>query len=115
MYQAFVKFIREIAFGRRISGDLTLTLNHILQFVTGASEEPVLGFHIKSSIKVLIPKEYQVEVVNADSREFKTAVIFTPSSHTCIHVLNLPRPTHACALLDNKELFDLYDLCFSTD
>ena len=117
VYQAFVKYLREVAAGRRSSGDVTLSLNHILQFVTGASEEPVLGFHLKPSIKFVLPKEYQVQVVNADASEpsFKTAVAFTPSSHTCIHVLNLPRPTHAHALLDKKELFELYDLCFSTD
>ena len=117
VYQAFVKYLREVAAGRRSSGDVTLSLNHILHLVTGASEEPVLGFHLKPSIKFVLPKEYQVQVVNADASEpsFKTAVAFTPSSHTCIHVLNLPRPTHSHALLDNKELFELYDLCSLTE
>ncbi|XP_021374215.1 uncharacterized protein LOC110463717, partial [Mizuhopecten yessoensis] len=46
VYAKFVKYIREVASGHR--GDVTL--NSILQFVTGADEEPILGYQIKPTI-----------------------------------------------------------------
>lgn len=39
-YSIFIKYLREVARGRRED----LTLEHILQFTTGVDEEPVLGF-----------------------------------------------------------------------
>ena len=40
VYGLFVKYIRQVASGRRPP----VTLSSILIFVTGAAEEPVLGF-----------------------------------------------------------------------
>lgn len=45
MYALFVKYIREVGSGRR-----SLTLQNVLAFCTGATEEPVLGFSINPSI-----------------------------------------------------------------
>ena len=39
VYSKFVKYVREVASGRRVT-----SLENILEFVTGASEEPPLGF-----------------------------------------------------------------------
>ena len=39
VYAKFVKYVREVSSGRRV-----VTLENILEFVTGASEEPPLGF-----------------------------------------------------------------------
>ena len=44
LYSMFVKYEREVAGGKRLSGQKKLELSDILQFTTGASEEPVLGF-----------------------------------------------------------------------
>jgi len=46
VYSKFIKYVREVSSGRRVT-----TLPNILEFVTGASEEPLLGFAIKPSIK----------------------------------------------------------------
>ena len=43
----FVKYIREVASGRRKN----VNLSHILVFVTGCSEEPTLGFAVKPNIE----------------------------------------------------------------
>ena len=39
MYAKFVKYVREVSSGQRV-----VALENILEFVTGASEEPLLGF-----------------------------------------------------------------------
>ena len=41
-YHLFDTYIREIAAGRRVCGEVTLTLNHIFQFVTEAAKEPIM-------------------------------------------------------------------------
>ena len=46
VYACFVKYVRQVASGRRHP----LSLSSILIFVTGAAEEPVLGFTIQPSI-----------------------------------------------------------------
>ena len=61
-YHLFVTYIREVAAGRRICGEVTLTLNHILQFVTGAAEEPILGFALHPSIEFTLPKEVHIGI-----------------------------------------------------
>ena len=45
-YALFVKYVREVSSGRRDG----ITLSHLLAFVTGASEEPVLGFVLHPSM-----------------------------------------------------------------
>ena len=44
VYNAFIRYIREVSAGRRVMGSVNITLGHILQFVCGTDEEPVLGF-----------------------------------------------------------------------
>ena len=39
IYSKFVKYVRDVSSGRRV-----VTLGNILEFVTGTSEEPLLGF-----------------------------------------------------------------------
>lgn len=39
VYSKFVKYVRDVSSGRRV-----VTLGNILEFVTGTSEEPPLGF-----------------------------------------------------------------------
>ena len=46
VYTAFYRYMREVAAGRRVNECTTVTLNHILQFVCGADEEPALAFFI---------------------------------------------------------------------
>ncbi|XP_061188056.1 uncharacterized protein LOC133196140 [Saccostrea echinata] len=92
VYAAFTKYLREVESGRR----MPLTLNHILQFVTGASEEPVLGFFLHPSI------------------EFVCAMnSFLPTANTCSNSLKLPRPTGDLPLPSHTDLFNLYDYAFS--
>ena len=98
VYSAFVRYLKEVAAGRSMSGNTTLNLGHILQFVTGTDEEPILGF-------VLSPEIIFVECV---------AHAFTPTANTCINVLNLPFPTNSNDLPDDNFLFNLYDLAFTS-
>ena len=68
VYGKLVKYIREVESGRRV-----VTLENILEFITGASEEPPLGFsqepHIefevglRTSMVPVIPKEDPNEVI----------------------------------------------------
>ena len=46
VYACFVKYVRQVASGRRHP----LSLSSILIFVTGAAEEPILGFTMQPSI-----------------------------------------------------------------
>ena len=62
LYHLFVTYIREVAAGRRLCGEETLTLGHILQFATGAAEEPILGFELQPSIEFVLPKEVNIRV-----------------------------------------------------
>lgn len=98
VYQLFVRYVREVAGGRRICGNLTLSLGNILQFSTGTTEEPILGFQIHPSIEFTIPQE---------------ANSFTPCAHTCINALSLPRATLGSPLPDMERLFGIYDLAFA--
>ena len=50
VYSKFVKYLRDVASGRRVT-----TLENILEFVTGASEEPLLGFTQQPSIHFMVP------------------------------------------------------------
>ncbi|XP_062572412.1 uncharacterized protein LOC134234367 [Saccostrea cucullata] len=93
VYAAFVRYLREVASGRREH----LSIGNILQFVTGAEEEPVLGFQIPPTIQF-------PEVINS----------FIPTANTCINSLQLPRPKPSIDtnLPEDKELFALYDYAF---
>ena len=78
--------------GRRING---VTLPHILQFTTGASDEPGLGFIINPSIVFI-----------------DATTSFIPTANTCICCLNLPLATHQIHLANAQNRFPLYDLAF---
>ncbi|XP_061168808.1 uncharacterized protein LOC133178056 [Saccostrea echinata] len=93
VYAAFVRYFREVASGRREH----LSIANILQFVTGADEEPVLGFQIPPTIQF-------PEVINS----------LIPTANTCINSLQLPRPKPSIDtnLPEDKELFALYDYAF---
>ena len=49
VYGKFVKYMREVASGRRV-----VSLENMLEFVTGASEEPTLGFDIHPGIEFVV-------------------------------------------------------------
>ncbi|XP_065672015.1 uncharacterized protein LOC136089853 [Hydra vulgaris] len=49
IYSMFVKYVREVASGRREC----VSLANILSFVTGASEEPLLGFALQPSVEFI--------------------------------------------------------------
>ena len=70
----------------------------VLQFVTGADEEPVLGFKIAPSIH--FP---EVEIS------------FLPTANTCINCLQLPcpQPTLDANLPEDSKLFEIYDYAFA--
>ena len=66
MYTKFVKYVRDVSSGRRAP-----TLENILEFVTGAGEEPPLGFargpsiqFVETENKELITTENEVLYCN---------------------------------------------------
>lgn len=95
VYAAFYRYMREVAAGRRVNECTTVTLNHILQFVCGADEEPALGFSICPQIRFV-----------------SSSGFFLPSSNTCTNTLNLPSPSSTVDLPSDDILFNVYDLAF---
>ncbi|KAJ8299975.1 LOW QUALITY PROTEIN: hypothetical protein KUTeg_021494 [Tegillarca granosa] len=73
-----------------------ISVGKILQFVTGAEEEPVVGFTMKPTIQF---------VEKDDS--------FIPTANTCINCLRLPRPSSTILLPEDPELFRMYDYAFA--
>lgn len=106
-FSVFVKYLREVAAGRRTCGEKKLDLGTILKFVTGTPEVPPLGFSINPKITFGIPQE---PLVNGHKKPN-----FTPSAHTCSNELTLPRGTHVWNLPEENVLFPLYDLAFTQD
>ena len=89
LYRYF-KFSIPLTFlGGRRSG---VTLGHILQFATGAEEEPILGFTINPSLEA--------------------TTTFLPTSNTFTCCLKLPHATNELPLPPSQELHSLYDLAF---
>lgn len=72
-----------------------LTLSNLMECVTGASEEPVLGFTLQPSIEF-------VEV----------GISFLPTANTCSNSMTLPRPSSELEIPADDKLFDLYDYAF---
>ena len=64
MYGKFVKYVREVASGRRVT-----SLENILEFVTGASEEPTLGFDRQPCIEFVLAtvKEAKIDRTEDDT------------------------------------------------
>ena len=73
-----------------------ITLGHVLQFLTGTDEEPVLGFALQPSIKFV-----------EEPRSF------IPTANTCINCMKIPRPTLQQAMPPKEFLFNLYDHAFA--
>ena len=118
-YQCLVRYIREVAGGRRSCGDMTLDLGHILKFATGATEEPVLGFRIHPSIEFHVPNEVEMDLPQSarDGEVAGTAKVvpcFTPTAHTCINVLKIPRATLSIPIPCSERLYNIYDLAFAS-
>lgn len=78
--------------GRRV----TVGLRDVLQFATGATEEPVLGFVLHPSIEFV---------------ESTPSTSFIPS--TCTNTLKIPRPSAEIPLPQEEDLFSYYDYAFS--
>lgn len=96
-YQCFLKYLQAAASGIRGS----ITLNHLLQFVTGTDEEPPLGFCLPP--KITFPS---VDDANRWS--------FIPSANTCSNTLHLPRCVSGrFPLPQENALFDIYDVAFA--
>ena len=83
--------------GRRKCGEaaeeVTVTLEHILRFTTGAEIEPLSGFQIAPS------------TIFVESGTEK----FLPTSNSCINQLVLPRAGNSYKLPNEKDWFDLFD------
>ncbi|XP_069110269.1 uncharacterized protein [Argopecten irradians] len=92
VYAAFLRYLREVASGRR----RCVTLGKVLQFTTSSEEEPVLGFELHPSI-----------VFHGVDESF------IPTANTCINVMRMPRPTVHMQLPEEAKLFELYDYAFS--
>lgn len=95
IYAAFNKYCREAASGRRGN----VTLNHVLQFVTGADEEPLLGFGASPAI--------EFHEASGDK-----AWNFVPFANTCANTLHLRRPTSEYDLPSEEDLFEIFDYAF---
>lgn len=74
-----------------------ISLQNVLQFATGSTEEPVLGFTLHPSIEFV---------------EVKQGSSFLPTANTCINTMQLPRPSLLIDLPPTEELFKLYDYAF---
>ncbi|XP_053383435.1 uncharacterized protein LOC123541168 [Mercenaria mercenaria] len=92
VYSMFIKYLREVAAGRREK----LTLASILVFACSTDEEPLLGFKIQPTI---------VFCAAGDG--------FLPTASTCVNSLTLPRATTTNQLPGQEELFKLYDYAFT--
>lgn len=57
VYALFIKYIREVASGRRGN----VSLGNILSFTTGCSEEPILGFSFQPTMRFIASEEYIIE------------------------------------------------------
>lgn len=91
VYHLFVRYVREVSSGRRSCSDL----GQILAFVTGSTEEPVLGFSVGPAIEFV-----------------KACAGFLPTAHTCGNILSIPIATTNNPLPSQDQLFDIYDMAF---
>ena len=73
VYQMFVKYVREVAASRRMCSRTTLDLSHILQFATGSTEEPILGFMVQPSVEFILPREVKLASQQVQSGKEHTA------------------------------------------
>ena len=69
VYAKFVKYVREVSSGQRV-----VTLENILEFVTGASEEPLLGFARSPNIHFV---EVVAKELTTTENEVRMIFVFT--------------------------------------
>ena len=110
IYAKFIKYIRETAAGRRC-----VKLEDVLIFVTGASEEPVLGFQMHPSIPFVPSELTPCSQPDANGPIAKSRIMadFTPKAMICDNSLHLPRATVSVEIPDDNLLFNCYDLAFA--
>ncbi|KAJ8311316.1 hypothetical protein KUTeg_011136 [Tegillarca granosa] len=84
-YKVFIKYLREVAAGRRPP----VSLNKVLQFISAYEEEPYLGFPMIPTVR------------------FAELPGNIPTSNTCIFQLTLPLLESA-----NEDVFEKFDLAF---
>ncbi|XP_066921335.1 uncharacterized protein [Clytia hemisphaerica] len=90
LYAIFLKYLRLVHGGKR-----SVVLADILRFTTGSEEEPLLGYGIHPTLKIL-------PVLSS----------FLPTSNTCINQLQLYTETMTIPLLKENELFSKFDVSF---
>ncbi|XP_028409260.1 uncharacterized protein LOC114531853 [Dendronephthya gigantea] len=96
-YQCFLKYLQAAASGTRGS----ITLEHILQFVTGADMEPPLGFGLSPTITF-------------PPADDPSPWSFVPSANTCTNTLHLPRGVSGkLTRPEEAVLFDISDIAFA--
>ncbi|XP_015768139.1 PREDICTED: uncharacterized protein LOC107346812 [Acropora digitifera] len=61
VYGKFVKYVREVASGRRVT-----SLENILEFVPGASEEPTLGFDQQPCIEFVLATVKEAKIDHSE-------------------------------------------------
>lgn len=105
VYACFVKYVHQVASGRRHP----LSLSSILVFLTGAAEEPVLGFPLHPSIEFAYRETFH------KSTETEESVCYLPSAHTCTNTLVLPRGPLIAKMPSERETFEMFDLAFSNN
>ena len=131
LYARCVKYVREVAAGRRKCGKVTLELGHILAFATGSAEEPVLGFEKMPALHFLPPHENKVTLSLPDahqgandsnensseesSKQCQTKIVpsFVPVVRTCTNCLELPSALREYPLPPEEELYNVYDNAFA--
>ena len=84
IYGKFVKYLREVSSGRRVT-----SLENVLEFVTGASEEPILGFLKQPSIHFMVAIVSEAKEVEEDNNT---------NGQVNAHLLDTPKvkPTISC-------------------
>ena len=99
LYNSYIRYVREVSAGKRKCGQVTVTLEHILQFTSGTNTEPLLGFEKPPGINF-------VKCMESGS--------FLPISNTCSNALTLPYPCGLAPWPSDAELFNLYDMRFTS-
>ncbi|XP_028408793.1 uncharacterized protein LOC114533337 [Dendronephthya gigantea] len=101
LYALFVKYVRQVASGRREP----ITLSSLLIFATCASEEPPLGFVVHPSITFTCKDEEPMKV----SSKYE----FIPKAHTCTNNMVLSIGSITSELPSEEELFEVFDFAFA--
>ncbi|CAH3123927.1 unnamed protein product, partial [Pocillopora meandrina] len=105
IYSKFVKYVRDVSSGCRV-----VTLGNILEFVTGTSEEPPLGF--AKTPQIHFPVAEGTGQSEEPPQKKKPIWHFVPTCHTCSNTLDLTRENAVLHLPSDNEPFKLYDLAF---